>query len=43
MDMQLYSQAIRDYFKTKPDRRKLLKYGKLFGIEDKIRTYMEVL
>ena len=43
MDMQLYSQAIKDYFKTKPNNRKLLKYGKLFGIEDKIRTYMEVL
>lgn len=43
MDMQLYSQAIKDYFKSKPNNRKLLKYGKLFGIEDKIRTYMEVL
>ena len=41
--MQLYTQAIKDYFKTKPNNRKLLKYGKLFGIEDKIRTYMEVL
>lgn len=43
MDMQLYSQAIKDYFKSKPNNRKLLKYGKLFGIEEKIRTYMEVL
>lgn len=43
MDMQLYTQAIKGYFRTKPNRRKLLKYGKLFGIEDKIRTYMEVL
>ena len=43
VDMQLYSQAIKDYFKTKPNNRKLLKYGKLFGIEEKIRTYMEVL
>lgn len=43
IDMQLYSQAIKDYFKTKPNIRKLLKYGKLFGIEEKIRTYMEVL
>lgn len=43
MDMQLYSQAIKDYFKSKPNNRKLLKYGKLFEIEDKIRTYMEVL
>lgn len=43
MDMQLYTQAIKDYFKTKPNHRKLLKYGKQFGIEEKIRTYMEVL
>lgn len=43
MDMQLYSQAIKEYFKSKPNNRKLLKYGKIFGIEDKIRIYMEVL
>ncbi len=43
IDMQLYTQAIKDYFKSKPDHRKLLKYGKIFGVEDKIRTYMEVL
>lgn len=43
IDSQLYTQAITEYFKTNPNRRKLLKYGKLFGIEDKIRTYMEVL
>lgn len=43
IDMQLYSQAIKDYFKSKPNNRRLLKYGKIFGIEDKIRTYMEVL
>lgn len=42
-DMQLYSQAIKDYFSNRPNTRKLLKYGKQFGIEDKIRTYMEVL
>lgn len=43
VDMQLYSQAIKDYFKSKPNNRKLLKYGRVFGIEEKIRTYMEVL
>lgn len=43
MDLQLYTQAIKDYFKSKPNNRKLLKYGRIFGIEDKIRTYMEVL
>lgn len=43
MDLQLYTQAIKDYFKSKPNNRKLLKYGRVFGIEEKIRTYMEVL
>ena len=43
VDIQLYSQAIKDYFKAKPSNRKLLKYGKIFGIEEKIRTYMELL
>lgn len=33
MDMQLYSQAIKDYFKSKPNNRKLLKYGKVFGLK----------
>lgn len=42
-DMQIYSQAIKDYFAQGANTRKLLKYGKKFGIEDKIRTYMEVL
>ena len=43
MDMQIFTQAIKDYFKSKPNYRRLLKYGKAFGIEDKIRIYMEVL
>jgi len=43
IEKQLYIQAIKDYFKNRPDVRKLLKYGKTFGIEEKIRTYMEVL
>jgi hypothetical protein len=42
-DMQLYTQAIKLYFSQGTNTRKLLKYGKQFGIEDKIRTYMEVL
>jgi hypothetical protein len=42
-DMQLYTQAIKLYFSQEANTRKLLKYGKQFGIEDKIRTYMEVL
>lgn len=43
VDMQVYSSAIKEYFKSKPNHRRLLKYGKIFGIEEKIRTYMEVL
>ena len=43
IDMQIFTQALKDYFKSKPNNRKLLKYGKTFGIEDKIRTYLEVL
>ena len=43
VDMQLYSGAIKEYFSDHSDMRKLLKYGKRFGIEDRIRTYSEVL
>lgn len=43
VDMQLFTQAIKDFFRTKPNYRKLLKYGRIFGIEEKIRTYTEVL
>jgi hypothetical protein len=43
MDMQLYSQAIKDYFKTSPAVRKILNYGKVLGVEQEIRTYIEVL
>lgn len=43
IEIQLYTQAIKEYFKAKPDNRKLLKYAKIFGIEEKVRTYMEVL
>lgn len=43
MDLQLYTQAVKDYFRMGADSRKLLKYGRQFHIEEKIRTYMEVL
>ena len=43
IDMQLYTQAIKEYFKECPNYRKLLQYSKIFGIEEKVRTYMEVL
>ena len=43
VDIQIYRQAIKDYFNTRADRRKLLKYSKVLGVEEKVRTYMEVL
>lgn len=43
IEMQLYSQAIKEYFKGKSNQRKLLKYSKIFNVEDKVRVYMEVL
>lgn len=43
VDMQLYTQAIKDHYKGHPNLRKLLKYGRQMGIENQIRTYMEVL
>jgi hypothetical protein len=43
IDLQLYTQALKQYFAQGADTRKLLKYGKRLGVEDQIRTYMEVL
>lgn len=43
IDKQLYVQAIKEYFKGNYNARKLIRYTKLFGIEEKIRDYMEVL
>lgn len=43
VDKQLYTQAIKEYFKSGSKARKILKYGKMFGIEEMLRTYMEVL
>lgn len=43
MDKQIFTQAIKEYFNTKPNLRKLIKYSKNFGIEDTIRIYTEVL
>lgn len=41
VDLQIYSQAIKEYFNAKPNCRKLLKYGKVFGIEGQIRVCIE--
>ena len=43
MDMQIFKQAVKEYFMEKPNLRKLIKYSKTLGIEEKVRTYAEVL
>lgn len=43
IDKQIYVQAIKEYFNGNYDHRKLLKYAKIFNIEDKVRVYMEVM
>jgi hypothetical protein len=43
IDLQLFTQALKDYFRQKSDIRLLDEYGKIFGIDEKIRTYVEVL
>lgn len=43
MDMQIYTQALKGYFRAGANTRRLLKYGKTFSVEEQIRTYMEVL
>ncbi len=43
VDKQLYIQAIKEYFSGQYNIRRILKYAKLFRIEDKIRDYMDIL
>ena len=43
VDKQLYIQAIKEYFKGSYNARKLIKFAKVLGIEEKIRDYMEIL
>ena len=44
IELQLYTQAIKDYFRDgKKDIRRLLKYAELFSVEKRVRSYMEVL
>ena len=44
IDKQIFTEAIKRYFKS-PNKnlRRLIKYSRLFKIEDEIRKYMEVL
>lgn len=43
IDKQLYTQAIKEYFAGSYSARKLVKMARLFGVENEVRTYMEVL
>ena len=44
IDKQLYLQALREYFKDRNnDHTQLIRYAKLFHIEQSVRDYMEIL
>lgn len=43
VDTQIYTQAIKEYFSSKCNPRKIVKYARQFNIESRVRTYMEVL
>ena len=44
IDKQIFIEAIKRYFKSQnKNLRRLIKYSRLFKIEDEIRKYMEVL
>ncbi len=44
MDIQIYNDALNGYFRGgNKNIRKLIKYGRIFGVEEKIMRYMEVL
>ena len=44
IDKQIFTEAMKRYFKSSnKNLRRLIKYSRLFKIEDEIRQYMEVL
>ncbi|RKM55757.1 abortive infection protein [Butyrivibrio sp. X503] len=43
VDNQIYTQAMKGYFSSKCNPRKIVRYARQFNIESKVRTYMEVL
>ena len=44
IDKQIFTEAIKRYFKSQnKNLRRLIKYSRLFKIEDEVRKYMEVL
>ncbi len=38
VDLQLYSQAIKEYFTSNYDARKIIRYGRIFAVDEKLRT-----
>lgn len=43
VDIQVYTQAVKEYFSNYCNPRKMIQYARQFNLEPKIRTYMEVL
>lgn len=43
IDVQVYAQALKEYFCGRCNPRKIIKYARKFNLEQKVRTYMEVL
>ena len=43
IDMQIYTQAVKEYFSGDVNTRKIIKYAREMNIEDRVRIYMEVL
>lgn len=43
IDMQIYTQAVKEYFSGNVNTRKIIKYARAMNIEDRVRMYMEVL
>ena len=43
IDVQVYTQALKEYFGEKCNPRKIVKYARMLNVEQKVRIYMEVL
>ena len=43
IDRQIYVQAIQEYFRSKCNPRKVIRYAKALNVESKVRNYMEIL
>lgn len=43
IDVQVYTQALKEYFGEMCNPRKIVKYARMLNVEQKVRIYMEVL